>query len=130
MSYFGVFIGLFIIVIIYYSVSTGNYSSRPGFILTEHFPAGYPHWTSLWAWPSAWYGPYWNTFYRPTFWTTDTDHVWPYWVWKRRLPYLPTARRFPSLRRRARGKWLTDKRIKRDIAADIQHGSPQRSTGR
>ncbi len=100
MSIFGLLVGLFIIGVIFYyekqyiNLPLDNVLGKDN--KKESFQPYYPWLRTLFGWPSVWYGPYWNTVYRPSMWmansqfpkrTVDDDHIWPYWVWTRKLPY-------------------------------------------
>lgn len=34
-------------------------------------------------------GPFWNTFYTPTYWNVDDQFLWPYWVWNQKGFLMP-----------------------------------------
>jgi len=93
MSLFGIVVGLLLVVIVFYhegyyfsnrKIDDSLNKKKPAFCrqrqkrirLNPSFEKNIQ-------------GPYWNSFYRPTYWTTDDQYLWPYWSWYQRGYVIP-----------------------------------------
>ena len=96
MSVFGILIGIILVVIIFYYEQSCSLTRSIDQSLKK--PRKCENKRSLNREPNLIFdqplsnsiqGPYWNSFYRPTYWTTDDQFLWPYWVWYQRGYVIP-----------------------------------------